>query len=94
MPRYARVAEFEADEQSIDRFVNMVKEDPSAPEGVPATGITILRNRAGGRLRTVIFFDSEADLEAGSDALDAMSPSDDLKFRRLSVDTFEVLFNT
>jgi hypothetical protein len=91
---YTRVAEFEADDEAVDRFVNMVKEDPAPPEGVPATGINILRNRDNGRLRVVVFFDSEEDLRKGSEKLDAMNPPEDLNVRRLSVDTFEVLLQS
>jgi hypothetical protein len=88
---YVRVADFEADDAAIDKFVEMLKADPTAPEGVPATGINILANRDKGKLRAVVFFATEEDLQQGSAALDAMSPAEDSGMRRTNVETFEIL---
>jgi hypothetical protein len=88
---FVRVADFEADDAAIDKFVEMVKADPKPPEGVPATGINVLANREKGKLRAVVFFATEADLRTGSAALDAMSPPEDSGMRRTNVETFEVL---
>jgi hypothetical protein len=88
---FVRVADFEADEEAIDKFVAMVKADPTPPNGVPATGINVLANRAESRMRVVVFFDSEEALEAGNAILDTMNPPDDLTLRRLNVEMFEVL---
>ena len=88
---FVRVADFEADDASIDRFVEMLKADPTPPEGVPATGINVLANREKGKLRAVVFFATEADLQQGSAALDAMNPGDDSGMRRTNVETFELL---
>jgi hypothetical protein len=88
---YTRVADFEADEEAIDKFVAMVKSDPTPPEGVPATGITVLANRADRHMRVVVFFDTEEALQAGNAILDQMNPPDDLTVRRTNVDLFEVL---
>ena len=42
---YVRVADFDADNEAIDKFVEMIKADSTPPEGVPATGINVLANR-------------------------------------------------
>jgi hypothetical protein len=88
---FVRVADFEADDAAIDKFVEMVKADPKPPEGVPATGINVLANRQQGKLRAVVFFATEEDLQTGSAALEAMSPPEDSGMRRTNVETFEVL---
>jgi hypothetical protein len=88
---YVRVADFDAEDAAIDRFVEMLKADPKPPEGVPATGINVLANREKGKLRAVVFFATEDDLQRGSAALDAMSPPDDSGMRRTNVETFEIL---
>jgi hypothetical protein len=90
MPRFTRVAEFDADEAAADRFVSMINAESGPPEGVPATGITVLRGRDSGKLRVVTFFETEDDLRQGSATLDGMSP-DNEGMRRLSVETFEIL---
>ena len=88
---FVRVADFEANEEAIEKFVAMVQSDPTPPEGVPAAGISVLANRAESRLRVVVFFDSEEALQAGNAILEQMNPPDDLAVRRISVDLFEVL---
>lgn len=88
---FVRVADFQADEEAIDKFVAMVKSDPTPPEGVPATGINVLANRAESRMRVVVFFDTEEALQAGNAVLDSMNPPEDLNVSRTSVEMFEVL---
>ena len=88
---FVRVADFEASEEAIDKFVAMVKSDPAPPEGVPATGINVLANRGESRMRVVVFFDTEEALQAGNAILDSMNPPEDLSISRLSVDMFEAL---
>ena len=88
---YVRVADFDADDDAIDKFVEMIKADPTPPEGVPATGINVLANREKRKLRSVVFFATEEDLRQGTAALDAMSPPGDLNVRRTNVETFELL---
>jgi hypothetical protein len=88
---YVRVADFDADDAAIDKFVDMVKADPTPPEGVPATGINVLANRDKGKMRAVVFFATEEDLRKGSETLDSMSPPEDMNLRRTNVDTFEIL---
>ena len=91
MSEYVRVAEFQADGESIDRFVAMIESETGPPPGVPATAINVLANRETGTLRVAIFFDSEDDLRQGSATLDGMSPPEDASMRRVAVDTFELL---
>jgi hypothetical protein len=91
MPGFTRVAEFEADDAAVDRFVSMINAESGPPEGVPATAITVLRSQNSGKLRVVTFFDTADDLRQGSETLDGMSPADDASMRRVSVETFEVL---
>ena len=93
MPDYVRVADFQADEAAVDGFLNAVEAESGPPDGVPATSITVLGNRAEGKLRVVLFFGSEDDLRKGSQVLDAMSPPEGADMRRISVDTFELLLN-
>lgn len=88
---FVRVADFEADEEAIDKFAAMVKSDSTPPEGVPATGINVLANRGQRRLRVVVFFDTEEALQAGNAILDSMNPPEDLSVSRISVDIFEIL---
>ena len=88
---YVRVADFDADDAAIDGFAAMVNADPDPPEGVPATGNNVLANRDKGKMRVVVFFDSEEDLRKGSETLDSMSPREDLSLRRTNVETFELL---
>jgi hypothetical protein len=88
---YTRAADFDADNEAIDKFVEMIKADPKPPEGIPATGITVLANRDEGKMRVVIFFATEDDLRQGSATLDAMSPDENVSMRRTNVETFEVL---
>jgi len=88
---YVRVADFDADDEAIDKFVEMIKADPKPPEGVPATGINVLANREKGKMRAVVFFATEEDLRKGSAALNEMNPPEDLSVRRTNVETFEVL---
>jgi hypothetical protein len=88
---FVRVADFEADDAAIDKFVEMIKADPTPPEGVPATGMNVLANREKGKMRAVVFFATEDDLRQGSAVLDAMNPPEDSSLRRTNVETFEVL---
>ena len=90
MPDHVRVADFEADKAAIDSLVHAISAEQGPPDGVPATSITVLANPAGRRLRVVLFFGSEEDLQKGSEVLDAMTPPN---MRRTSVENFEMLLN-
>ena len=91
MPEFARVATFEADEAAIESLVGEIRSADGAPEGIPAARITVLADRAAGRVVVATRFASEEDLRAGSATLEGMSPSGDAAIRRVGVDTYEVL---
>ncbi len=91
---FARIATFEGGDPS--GFDEMATEMSAGgpPEGVPATGFFFLVDRETGKSLGIVLFDSEADLETGSAALDAMSPPvDGVMGRRTSVETCEVAFH-
>jgi hypothetical protein len=93
MAEYARVVTFEADDAAIDALVSQINSSGGPPEGVPATRIAVLADRAAGRVLVSVRFASEADLEKGAAAFEAMSPPDIGKLRRVSVDAYEVLLD-
>jgi hypothetical protein len=90
MPQYARVATFEFDEPSLEALLDRIRAT-GMPEGVPARSVTILADRASGKVVVTMRFDSEEDLRQGSATLDSMSPPEVGNRRRLSVESFEVV---
>lgn len=90
MPEYARVVTFEATEAALDALVSEINAHDGPPEDVPAKRITILADRAAGRVVVAVRFGSEADLRKGAAALEAMSPPD-TGMRRVSVEEYEVV---
>jgi hypothetical protein len=90
MPQFARVATFEFDEAALEALISRIR-STGMPEGVPAKRVTVLADRAAGKVVVAVRFDSEADLEQGSAALDAMSPPEVGTRRRVSVDAYEVV---
>lgn len=92
MPEYVRVATFDADAAALSSLVDQINAHDGPPEGVPAKAITVLADRSAGKLRVVVRFASEDDLNEGSKVLDAMNPSDDAaSMRRIGVDAWEVV---
>jgi hypothetical protein len=61
-----------------------------SPEGVPAKRITVLADRAAGRVVVAVRFGSEQDLRKNAAALEAMSAPDAGSIRRVSIDEYEV----
>lgn len=90
MAEYARVVTFEADNEAIDALLNQINSVDGPPEGVPATRITVLTDRAAGKAVVALRFGSEADLRQGAEVLEAMSPPPAGSMRRVSVDEYEV----
>jgi hypothetical protein len=90
MPQYARVATFEFDEPSLEALLERIR-STGMPDGVPATRVTVLADRASGKVIVTMRFDSEEDLRQGSATLDAMSPPEVGTRRRVSVESFEVV---
>ena len=91
MAEYARVVAFDADDASIDALVNQINSNDGPPEGIPGTRITVLADRAAGKLVVSVRFGSEEDLEQGAATLEGMSPPAGGDIRRTSVDVYEVL---
>jgi hypothetical protein len=91
MPEYVRVATFEADDNALDTMVNEINSSEGPPPDIPAKGITVLADRAGGKIRIVVRFDSEENLRKGSETLEAMQPPADANVRRVSVEEYEVV---
>ena len=90
MPEYARVVTFDADETALDALVSQIASSDSPPEGIPATRITVLADRAAGKVVVATRFASEADLRTGAATLEAMSPQGPGTISRVSVDEYEV----
>jgi hypothetical protein len=94
MAEFARVVTFEADAAALDAMVKEISSAPGAPEGVNATRITVLADRAGGRVLISVRFGSEEDLKKGAEVFEAMSPPDNAgTIRRVSVDAYEVVLD-
>jgi hypothetical protein len=93
MPQYSRVATFEADDAAIDALLDEIKAAGGPPEGLPAKRLTVLADRAAGTLVVAVRFDSEADLQKGAEVLDAMSPPAGGNIQRVSVGTYEIVFD-
>ncbi len=92
MTEYARVVTFEADSAAIDAMVSQIDAENGAPEGVPATRVTVLADRAAGKVVVAVRFGSEEDLRKGAETLESMSPPPGAgSIRRLSVDVYEVV---
>lgn len=90
MPEYIRVAEFEATDAAVDALLAEIGSHDRPPEGIPATRITVLRDRAAGRVLIAVRFASEDDLRTGSATLEGMSPPDSQGMRRVGVQAYEV----
>ena len=91
MPEYIRVVEFEADDAAIDEMLKEIGSADGPPEGVNATRITVLGDRAAGKVLVSVRFPSEEDLRKGAEVFEAMSPPDDANMRRVAVEAYEVL---
>ena len=61
------------------------------PDGVPARRITMLADRAAGKVVVAMRFGSERDLRAASAVLDGMEPPAAGSRRRVSVEAYEVV---
>lgn len=90
---YARVARFEgADADAMRHSAQDIRAQAEAgpPEGVPAKGFLLLIDPDTGTGLGVSLFESEADLRAGDEVLNAMSPPGEGMGRRASVEMYEV----
>ena len=91
MAEYARVVTFDADDAALEALLNEINSADGPPEGVPAKRITVLADRAAGKVLVAVRFGSEEDLRKGAEALEAMSPPTAGSMRRVSVDSYEVV---
>lgn len=91
MSEYSRVVTFDADEAALDALLNEINSTDGPPEGVPAKRITVLADRAAGKVVVATRFGSEEDLRKGAEAFEAMSPPSAGSMRRVSVDMYEVV---
>lgn len=91
MAEYARVVTFDADDAALEALLSEIGTHDGPPEGVPATRLTVLADRAGGKVVIATRFGSEEDLRQGAAVLDAMSPPDVGSIRRVSVEAYEVV---
>jgi hypothetical protein len=90
MAQYARVATFEFDDEALEALLDRIR-STGMPEGVPAKRVTVLADRAAGKVVVAIRFDSEEDLRKGSATLDSMNPPEVGNRRRVSVESYEVV---
>jgi hypothetical protein len=93
MAEYARVVTFDADEAALEALLNEINSADGPPEDIPGTRITVLADRAAGKVVVSVRFGSEEDLEKGAAAFEAMSPPATGNIRRVSVDVYEVMLD-
>ena len=91
MPEYIRVVTFEADEAALDAMVKEISTAPGPPEGVNATRISVLADRAAGKAVISVRFPSEDDLKKGAAVFEAMEPPSGGSIKRLTVDAYEIV---
>jgi hypothetical protein len=90
MPEYSRVVTFEMDDAALDALVAEINASDEPPADIPAKRITVLADRAAGRVIVATRFGSEEDLLKGAATLESMSPPEGGTVRRVSVDVYEV----
>ncbi len=87
---YVRVVRFsDVDAERIDEAVVRIGESDGPPEGVPATGITLLHDASQATAVVLQFFATAEDMSTGGEVLGAMDPGD-TPGTRTSVDMCEV----
>jgi hypothetical protein len=87
---FVRVVRFtDVSAERMESLSSRIEESDGPPEGVPASGITVLFDADQGTAVVLQYFKSAEDMEAGARALSAMDPSD-TPGTRASVDTCEV----
>ena len=91
MAGYLRVVTFDADAEALEALLNEINDSGGPSEAIPATRITVLADRGAGKVAVAVRFASEEDLKVGAAALEAMSPPDAGRMRRVSVDAYEIV---
>ena len=90
MPDYTRVVTFDADEAALEAMVKEISTAEGPPEGMNAKRITVLADRANGKVLIAVRFPSKEDLEKGAAIFEAMDPSDS-GIKRVAVDAYEIV---
>jgi hypothetical protein len=91
MAEFARVVTFDADAAALEALLAEINSTDGPPEGVPAQRITVLADRAAGKVVVAVRFGSEEDLKKGAEVFEAMSPPESGSIRRVAVDAYEVV---
>ena len=91
MSDWVRVATFEGDESAAKAIVDEINNSDGPPPGIPAKSIMVGLDRENNRVRIVVRFDSQENLETGSATLDGMEPPPDAGMKRISVEKLEIL---
>jgi hypothetical protein len=89
MPEYARMVTFDATDEALDALLAEINSTGGPPEGIPATRIIVLANRAEGRVAIAVRFASQEDMKEGGATLESMSPPEGMT--RVSVQEYEVM---
>ena len=88
---FVRVVRFTGvDSDRIAQVRSRIDAADGPPEGVPATGVTVLHDAEQGTAVVLQYFDSAEDMETGARVFAAMDPGDTPGTRE-SVDACEVL---
>lgn len=90
---YARVARWEgADAETLRRTADEIRADAESgpPEGLPAKGLLLLHDLAGGKAMAISLFETEDDYRQGDETLNSMSPPGEGMGTRVGVDKYEV----
>ncbi len=92
---YARVAVWEgaeasALESSAAEIRSRAESAGGPPDGVPAKGLMLLSDAAGGKAIAITLFETEEDYRQGDETLNTMSPPGEGMGKRVSVDRYEV----
>jgi len=90
---YTRVVRFtDVSQDRIEQMQTRINESGGPPEGVPATGLTVLLDEAQHTAIVLQQFATAEDMRAGAQVLAAMDPGE-TPGTRASVDTCEVVLD-
>jgi hypothetical protein len=89
---HARVATFQHDgPEAIDEMLESMRGESGPPPGLEeAKGFMVFVDRDNAKSVGIIFFEDEEALKRGDEVLNNMSPGDEARAKRTSVDFYEV----
>jgi hypothetical protein len=91
---HARVATFKHDDaEAVDKMLESIRGDSESgpPPGLEdAKGFMVFVDRQNSKSVGVIFFDDEEALKRGDEVLNNMTPGDEARAQRTSVEFYEV----